>query len=473
MPATQSEIAAFRTFLTSVLPSTSKASTVSQNVGHLAGITTDLNLVPSPPSLRFIETNVNDLLRFIETGHNERNPTKPWSDSTIVKKLTALSAFANVGRGMNPPQVTNAVYDRIKTIMMTRTSAQNIQRSQQTMSVRQEKNWVPMAQIEALAKELIDRFIYFYNAKRRITAASTDRERNIIRDALIAQLYVLEVPTRSQPYCDAIIENLPRGIPAGRLAKGKKNFINVSNPKKIVVGCCDDKNISKDDDDDDDDNNDENLYTKPDSWELKETTSDLIMMSLKVWDRSHLFGNGPVSNSTFAQMVQRCFTWPAGVSEGGVAVPEKVVGLQLLRTIYASTWYATNPGAPQRPGENTTRGEAELARRMRHKPSTQRTDYLKFVDDVRRGDPAPVAAAREPPCEGEFVYSTSVAAQAARVRYAVDGEAIRKKNLERYHEDPQTVNQRRYLRKIQMGERVKKSTMDKWGIYCVDGQMQT
>lgn len=461
MPATEAQSTAFREYLTRIQPPSSKPRTVSQNTGNLAGVVIEMNLVPSPPSLRFIETNMDEIIRYIETVHNERHPNNQWSDATILKKLTSLSAFANIGKSFDPPEVTDAVYERIKAVLAARSSARNIERSQQKLSPRQEKNWVPFDKIEERAREHVDRFLDFYNSKRRITAASTDAEKNIIRFALIALLYVFEIPPRSQPYNDAIIVNYENGIPEGRLAKGKRNFIDVHNPKAIMVGCCDDKII-----------NEEKPYAKPDKWQLLETTSDLIMLTLKVWDRTHLFGNGPVANGTFTTMIQRCFTWPAGATDQGEAVGEKVVGLQILRTIYASTWYATSKKAPQRPGENTTPGEANLANRMRHDPDTQRTHYLKFVDEIRNGIPTRVAAPEDPPCEGEFVYSPSVAAMAARIRYAENSDAIKIKNLERYHADPQTVNQRRYLRKIARGERVKKSTMDKWGIFCVEGKLQ-
>jgi hypothetical protein len=462
MPATPAQIAAFKAFLIDI--QTTKASTAGQNAGHMVGLAADLNLIPSPPSLSFIQTHADDLVRYIETEHNQKKPNTPWSDATILKKMTTLSLFAGLGRARTPPQVTEETYQRIKAAMTALSSTRNIEASQQKLSARQEKNWVPMDIIEQRAIEVIGRFIDFYNSKRRITATSTDREKLIITDALIAQMFALGIPSRARPSCDAVIENFQDGIPEGRLAVNQKNFIDVHDPKGIIVGCCDDKiAVGK---------KKEDTWAKPDSWKLDETTSELIMMSLKVWNRTHLFGNRPVLESTFTSWFQRIFTWPAGVSDSGEPVPEKVVGLQILRTIYASTWYATNPGAPQRPGENTTPGEAELARRMRHNPKTQRTDYLKFVDEIRTRPQTLVASPTGEACVGEFVYSKSVAAHAARVRYANNAESIRIKNLERYHEDPQTVNQRRYLRKVQNGERVKKSTMTKWGIYCVDGQLR-
>lgn len=454
--ATPVQVSAFIDYLKEL--QSTRESTRDQNAKHLATIAKTLDLVPVPPSLRFIEDNIDEIMQYIidrQAG---------WSINTVISKLSALTVFATVGKNLGV--VSEGTIARITNYRAPLLSERNISRAQQQLTERQEANWVTKAQLKARAQEHIDRFEAFYNSKQRITEFSSENDKRIIIYALISRLYVLDIPPRSQPYCDAIIENFVNGlIPDGRLADTQQNFIDVHNRRAIVVGCCSDKVSGL---------REGKSNLGPDTWELSEDSSKLVIKTLEVWNRRYLFGHAPMEPESFRGILRRCFTWSAGVSGDGHEVLEKVVGIQLLRTIWCTYWYIEDKDSPRAPGQNTTPEEARVAKRMRHSPATQRTDYRRLVEDVQAGRGFDAVEARpvEPHCEGQFVYSATRDAQAARIRYAAHAEEISRKNLERYHADPQTPNQKRIMRKILKGEKVRPATMQKWGLSCVDGRIE-
>ena len=124
----------------------------------------------------------------------------------------------------------------------------------------------------------------------------------------------------------------------------------------------------------------------PDSWQLSELVTDMILGSLAKWPREYLLGT-TIEGKDDALVPERVQTEELYYNLLRDAFRDmdptrrNKVGIDLLRAQFASNWYKVHNNDAS---ENQIR---ELARRMRHNPATSRRDYRKldrYTDAVER-----------------------------------------------------------------------------------------
>ena len=180
----------------------------------------------------------------------------------------------------------------------------------------------------------------FNNLNREV---ATDAERQIIEDALMAQLNIVEPNARSA-LSDCAVTEAPDN--------SDRNSIYVPGSGRCILRIVKDDHVGAG-------------RIPPESFELSDESSDMIRKSLKLFPRLFLFsdpdGIDPMSKGEYQRAMKRAF-----------AVGDKKPGVQTIRKIIIINFHHRNGG--------NLPALRWLASRMRHDLKTALDYYLKSVD---------------------------------------------------------------------------------------------